>query len=443
MSVCIIELNDSEIRAARDARIILRSPGYAVVKKDQLFTGNDALRLAYLNPRETYNRYWDKLNQDALQTPVANYRHHADLAYAHLMAIYEQCGKPEEVLFAVPCGYTREKLALLLGIASACPFQAVGMVDSAVAAAAAVAGRGNYQFLEIYLHHAVITRLDADAHISRSGVEVLDDTGLLRIQAAIAALIADLFIEQSRFDPLHHAATEQALYDQLPQCLQSLRSRSEVLFEIHYKNTTHQARLHREALLARLQPVYARILQRLAPDRTLLLGDRVNALPGLAELLPQPSVLAPESVFRGCAEHHALIRSQGPALTFITSLPVAERPDVATAPRAATQAHTVAEQAPVQAVTHVLCGHQAWPLSPGGCYLSGAGTVSATRPADCRCQISVDGNGMATVSNTDNGTVYLNGSPMRGPAVVRPGDRLGLTAADNTCTFISVNTHMV
>jgi len=439
MSVCIIELNDSEIRAARDAKIILRSPGYAVVKKDRLYTGNDALRLAYLNPRETYNRFWDKLNQDALQTPVRNYRHHADLAYAHLMAIYEQCGKPAEVLFAVPCGYTREKLALLLGIAGACPFQAVGMVDSAVAAAAAVVSRGRYQHLDIYLHHAVITCLDADEQITRTSVEVLDNTGLLRVYTAVSALIADLFIEQSRFDPLHHAVTEQSLYDQLPQCLHTLRDSNEVLFEIHYKNTTHQARLHREALLSRLRPIYEKILPRLAQDRTLLLGDRVTALPGLAELLPQTSVLGAEAVFRGCTQHQTHIRSRGPALSFITTLPMTDQPTIT-----AVEGNTVPERKVPAAerparVTHIMYGHHAWPLSSAGTSLSASGIVTAARPGDSRCEVAVDTAGRVIVTCADGHAVYLNGRQINGSAEVQRGDRLGFSTSDSSYTFICVN----
>lgn len=439
MSVCIIELNDSEIRAARDAKIILRSPGYAVARKDRLYTGNDALRMAYLNPRETYNRFWDKLNQDTLQTPVRNYRHHADLAYAHLMAIYEQCGKPAEVLFAVPCAYTREKLALLLGIAGACPFESVGMVDSTVAAAAAVVGRGRYQHLDIYLHHAVITHLDADEQITRTRVEVLDDTGLIRVHSAVSALIADLFIEQSRFDPLHHAMSEQALYDQLPQCLQTLRDSNEVLFEIHYKNTTHQARLHRGVLLARLRPIYEKILPRLSQDRTLLLGDRVNALPGLTELLPEASVLGAEAVFNGCTRHQTHIRSKGPALSFITTLPVADQPTItAVESNSEPERKTPVVERPAR-VTHIMYGHHAWPLSPAGTRLSATGIVTAAQSDDSRCEVAVDATGKVIVTTGDGHAVYLNGRQINGSVAVQPGDRLGFSAPDNSYTFICVN----
>src|SRR3990172_12282752 len=151
MSPYIIELNDSEVRVAAAGRIIVRSPGCAVVRGERVCFGHEALKLAHLHPRETYNRFWAHLSQDALHTPTRRFRHHADLAYAHLLALYEEAGKPDEVIFAVPGSFSNEQLSLLLGIAQACPFKAVGLVDSAVASAAAVAGRGRYAHVAIYL----------------------------------------------------------------------------------------------------------------------------------------------------------------------------------------------------------------------------------------------------------------------------------------------------
>lgn len=437
MSICIIELNDSEIRAARNAKIILRSPGYAVVRKDRLYTGNDALRMAYLNPRETYNRYWDKLNQDALQNPARNYRHHADLAYAHLMAIYQQCGKPEEVLFAVPGGYSREKLALLLGIAGACPFQAVGLVDSAVAAAAAIVDQGQYQHLDIHLHQTIITHLVAAEQITRTKVELIDDTGLERIYTTVSALIADLFIEQSRFDPLHHAVTEQSLYDQIPKCLQTLCQSNEVLFEIHYKNTTHQAKLHRETLLSRLQPVYEKILQRLSPVQTLLLGDRVSALPGLTELLPNTETLAAETIFKGCSEHQAHIRSTGPALNFVTTLPTTGNPSISAATSDGEVSRTGAVTDRMR-VTHILAGNQAWPLTRDKTYLSADGNVTASKHNDSRCHVTADAGRIFITPETGQ-AVYLNGREILGGTEAQPGDRVEFPGSDSSYSFICVN----
>jgi len=438
MSLCIIELNDSEIRAARDARIILRSPGYAVIRNDRIQTGNEALKQAYLNPRETYNRFWDKLNQDSLQTPAGNYRHHADLAFSHLMSIYEQCGKPTEFIFAIHGGYTREQLALLLGITRACPFEAVGLVDSAVASAAAVVDNGLYQHLDIQLHKVIITQLNADQeHVVREKVEIIDDTGLIRVYTAVSALISDLFIQQCRFDPLHHAETEQALYDQLPKCLQTLARSSEVMLEIQYKNTTHQAKLHRDELLTCLDPIYDRITRRLSPARTTLLSDRFTILPGLNDLFTGAAILAPETVFRGCAEHQLRIRTKGPALDHITSLPVTDEPSVTAVTEVKNRDYN--QTAAVhERITHVLYGHLARPLSADKTYLSPRGKTTAIREQDSHCVVTID-SGRFILSAMDGMSVYLNGKEINGGTLVQPGDTVGFTESAPIYTFINVN----
>ena len=61
--------------------------------------------------------------------------------------------------------------------------------------------------------------LEVSGAVKRTAVKVIDDVGLLAIQDKCVNHIADLFVQQSRFDPLHHAATEQALlqpYDAMP-----------------------------------------------------------------------------------------------------------------------------------------------------------------------------------------------------------------------------------
>ena len=436
MSVCILEVNDSEVRVCKDKKIILRSPGYAVINKENINLGNKALKHAYLNPRQTYNRFWDKLNQDALQTPTQNYRHHADLAYAHLKAIYEETGKPEEIIFAVPGRYSSQQLSLLLGIAEACPFKAVGLVDIAVASAASVADRGQYQHIDIHLHQAVLTHLDINDSVVRRSVEVVDETGLQAIYNSASSLIADLFIKQSRFDPHHHAETEQALYDQLPRCLKTLQQNKEVLLEISYNNTTHQAKLSREALLQGLQPVYDRILSRIATSIPCLVTDRLAGLPGFPELLSDNHILQPETVFRGCFEHEAKIRSKGTGLDFITTLPLGGSPSIFVP--VTSEKNDIPDSTQAVIATHILAVHQAYPLTFNKLYISTHGKPSSNLNEDSRCSVRF-GDGRSIVSNEGTGTVLLNGETIQGKINIKPGDTLSFPGAATTYSFICVN----
>lgn len=442
----VIELNDSEIRVAKGADIILRSPGYAIVSKDRIELGSAAVRQARLNPRAMQNRYWHDLNQIPLPAPTARIRHHADLAYAHLLAIHAQAGKPEDVLFAVPGHYLNEQLSLLLGLVEASPFNAIGLVDAAVAAAASQTGPGTYVHAEIHLHQTVLTHIDITHEVNRSSVQVIDGAGLACAMDDCAAMISELFIKQSRFDPQHHAETEQSLYDQIPQCLLALGLRPEVVIEIPYQKTTYLAKLPRQAMIEALQPLYRKISAAMPAAGSGLVGDRLAGLPGFVEQLNAArasavQVLAPDSVFQGCRQHIDSIRSSGPALNFVTRLPAAAGPSAVSTARAGSSAAATSARSQVEAdnwpVTHILSAYRAYPLTSRPLYLSAlTGEVSDNREhAHC----SVSSTGGRTLVQAESGlAVILNGQHIDTPASVRAGDIMSFAGAKTEYTFINV-----
>jgi hypothetical protein len=360
MSVCVIELNDSEIRVAKGREIVLRSPGYAFIDKDKIELGSIAAKQARLQPRAVHNRYWKNLNQDPLQYPGAHARHNADLAFAQLLAIHEQTGKPGEIIFAVPGSYTNEQLALLLGLVEASPFKAAGLVDSAVAATTPTTGKGNYVHIDTHLHQTILTRINVDDEVNRTSVQLIDGTGLSAIYDATAHLIADLFIKESRFDPQHHPETEQALYDQIPICLNSLQSLSEVALEIQYQQTQHQAKLPADLLLQALQPLYKNISDAVNSNDNCLLSHETGQLPGLSKFLGQAQVLPAANIFVACETHATSIRSSGSALNYVTSLPATSTP-VITEPVTEHSVHATDKVVtPMRAgITHILHEHSA------------------------------------------------------------------------------------
>lgn len=433
MPLFIIELNDCEIRVADGARIILRSPGVVVLDREAVHVGEEAVKKAYLNPRATYNRYWHKLNQDALPVTTRRFRHHADLVYTHLLKLHEQAGAPEEFLFAVPGSYSGEQLAMLLGIAGACPFAAVGLVDAAVAATAAAAAAGEYQHLELHLHQTVITRLNVTDHVSRVAVETVAEHGLDKIYATAAGLIADVFIQQSRFDPLHHAETEQSLYDQLPALLRTLHHDREMQLEIRHRNTTHHAKLTRDALLAGLQPVYAKIHEYIAPDAACLIGDRLADLPGFTDGISDYEIIRPEAVFESCWRHASRVRSPGPELSFITALPAAPAARPAKPP-----VTRPAPDEPARArVTHVLYRHQAYPIGEESLYLSGDGQITREKTSGTICRLTRM-DGVASLTVTATAPVRVNDRPINGSLRLQAGDRLLCGTGPDPYLFISV-----
>ncbi len=431
MPAFIFELNDAEVRVGHGGKIIARSPGYAVVRDEGVFLGAAAQRLAHLHPRQTFNRFWTSLNQDALALPARQFRHHADLAHAHLMALHEQAGKPAEAVLAVPGGFSSNQLSLLLGVAQSCPFTTVGLVDSAVAAAAAT-GPGSYLHVDLRLHQTILTHIDIGDRVIRGAVETIDDGGLAGIWDTATAFIADLFVQHCRFDPMRHAETEQALYDKLPLCFQALSSRQETPLEIQFRNTGHQIKLTRPALLAHLDAHYQATQARFPAGRIPLLGDRIAALPGFAARLPQARVLDATSVLQGCERNLAAILSSPPNLNYVTRLPLSDAallnaPDTAvTAP--ATSGRTV---------THVLSGHSAWPLREQAIYLSTSGDVSGVRQGASACAVALNNHSVVMTPLTDISS-YLNGARLTGKQTLVAGDKVSFAGADTVYTFISI-----
>lgn len=435
MSDCVIELNDSEIRVARGGKVLVRSPGYAIIRSGETILGEKALRQARLHPREAYNRFWSSLSEDALQSGTDQIRHNADLVYAHLQALHEQAGRPKQVIFAVPGDLSRGQLALLLGIAQACNFTTAGLVDSAVAAAAATVGPGRYVHVDIQLYRVVITRLTVGEMVSRESVDTLDDAGLVPIHDASAALIADAFIEQCRFDPLHHAETEQALYDQLGQCLKALSERPEVSLEIEFRGSRHQAKLKRSSLLDVLAPRYAEIIRRLDTDRSVLLSSRLAVLPAFAERVTGAHMLEADAALSGCTRHMTLIRSSGQDVNFITRLPAATHASIAAQPGDEARATDINSRAPERA-SHLLSGHRAYSLSDAPLYLSAAGRVAKAREGATSCSVGLNGRQAVVVPLSDI-TIYVNGNRLVGTRELSPGDKISFAGSEAVFSLIS------
>ena len=437
MTNCVIELNDHQIRVANGVDILLRSPGYAFIGKDKIEIGAAAAQQARLQPRAAHNRYWKNLNQDPLQYPSSLARHNADLAFAQLLSIHEQAGKPDEVILAVPGTYSKEQLALLLGLVEASPFRAVGLVDAAIAATSIIAGRGHYVHIDLHLHQAVLTRIEVTDRVSRMNVRTIDGAGMQSILDTTAHVIADLFIKESRFDPQHHPETEQALYDQIPACLQALQSHGEVALEIQYQQTQHQATLPAALLLAALQGHYDRIAAAIEPGTTRLISDQAGNLPGLSARLAEPEPVAETNVFQACRVHAAFIHSSGSGLNYVTSLPATTEPVISAV---AVQRKPASQQPGPHntPATHLLHQHEAVPLLGKSLYLSAAGMIDSKESGESHCFIRFL-NGNIRIEPRGEITVFVNGRQLTQATAVQAGDIVSFAGSKTEYTFIHVS----
>ena len=58
MSVLVIDINDAGIAVADATGLLAVEPGFAVVDGNRIVTGDEALGLSRLRPRQTSSRFW-------------------------------------------------------------------------------------------------------------------------------------------------------------------------------------------------------------------------------------------------------------------------------------------------------------------------------------------------------------------------------------------------
>lgn len=319
----LLELNDLGLRLFDGDALLLSSPGYAALDGRTLLTGDAARARARLDPRRAHDRYWYQLDA-TLPAPLGSARTAADLAHAQLSALREPlCAAP--LLIAAPACFTPAQLGVLLGLLEAIGARAIGLVDSAVAAASSVPTASQVLHLDLQLHRWVCTWIEGEAELQRTRVEELKPA-FAALQDRCAGVIAQAFVRHARFDPLHNASTEQVLYERLPGWIEQYASTASLVLELDSGGRTHRVSLAREALeetlAERIEEVADTLLPQLhARHATLLLSDRAAALPGLATRLAPALALLPNAAALGALAHRARIESDSPELPWITRLP--------------------------------------------------------------------------------------------------------------------------
>lgn len=421
-----IEFNDAAISLYRPERECVVSPAYAIVAPDELKVGEVASREARLSPHLVQTQFWTKLSMNPLPQPGHRARNFADLAYAHLLHLWEISGEGHgDVILMVPSTFDREQLALLLGIARECPFNAVGLVDSAVAAAADLARPGPVLHVDLQLQRTVVTVMRADTTVERESVEEIGAVGIATLRDAWIGLIADIFIRETRFDPLHSAESEQTLYNQLSAWLRALRNASDVAVEIERSGTPMRITLARARLIEHVQSRYDALVRELARlvstlgDATLLVSHRLSLAPGLAEAVAtvvgtNVVVLDKDAAARGALSRVDEIRSSGEALAFVTRL-------------TATEGHTPAAFVPSPAApaprpraTHLLWHHTAYALTRGTFAIGGE--QGLLPESDCDIRLLHDADATRLDDAVQN--VRVNDDPACAHQELFAGDRI-------------------
>jgi FHA domain len=460
-----LELNDAGLILARgggDAapEVLAEEPGFALAEETQLLTGSAAVARARLRPLFAHNRYWRELAVEPLPRELAGARTAADLAFAQLDRLLAPVREASDgILLAVPAGYTREQLGLLLGVTSETGVVVRGLVDAALAACSLEPAPPRILHLDLELHRATLTVLEREdtggqgATLRRGRFEIHPRHGWLGLTQTWIELIAETFVRRTRFDPLHHAATEQHLADALPGWIERIGTEDTLPIELEFAGNLYRVEIPAAQLVSAVEPHYdalIRLVQAVRPAGyaiELRLGERVARLPGLLDRFAilkecEISVLPRGAAALGSLHHAAAITRSPDAVTLVYRLPVAGAVREQPAATVETTAPTPAHRRP----THVLHGARAWRIDGAPLTLGWAvpadrrrldlppGTPGLSR---AHCTLSAR-NGSVILEDHSTFGSWVNDERVTGPVVLEVGDRLRLGAPGITVQLIQL-----
>ncbi len=291
MPVVGLEIVDAALVAVRDGVRLAASPGVAIVAPAGIKVGEPAAAELRLQPVLAADRFWTDLTADSLAGAPGHAASHADLAHAHLDAVWRTVATAgDEAVFALPASMRLHQAGLLLGIARHVGIPVAGLVDSAVAATAGLAARADVLHLDVQLHQAVLTLLEGETVLRRRRVEIAPRAGLKTMYGSWAQLVSEAMVRRTRFDPLHLASSEQQLYERLPGWLASLAGGESLDVAIESAGGSHAATVRREQFTLAAEAWYAQLAELVRAGHrggqsTLALSARAALLPALAERL--------------------------------------------------------------------------------------------------------------------------------------------------------------
>jgi len=329
--VWTLELNDTEISLAQGLDVVYRQPGVAVVLDDRVSFGDAALEQTRLHPRQAQTQYWHQLSADPIAVGGRTIKNHADLVYQHLLEIKRLGNLPENepVFVAVPSNTSPEQLSLLLGIANEASIQISALADLAVATASTLARPGHCTFLDNGFHRTILTRLETNGSVSRTSYSEAAETGFQALVEGWIDAVADLFVQETRFDPLRIADTEQQLFSHVLKNVASCVD--EFLVEVSHAGESRRVAVTRSLLATKSSQRLDALLQQIGDPTTIVLSHRIARVPGLTEVLRAAghdvNVVEPHAIFSAAMAHEKNSAQSDGGVSFITQFASANSRD--------------------------------------------------------------------------------------------------------------------
>jgi FHA domain len=322
------------------------------------------------------------------------------------------------------------------------------MVDVAVAASGRPYPDRQLLYVDAGLHRASVTPLEQGDEVTALAEQPLETRGLAGVYDALARRIAEMFVLATRFDPFHQAATEQLLYDRLPDCLERLRGSSRAEISIPLGAETFALDVERSELLGAVAGFYKALVQLIAQARegsqgvVVQLSDRLARLPGVLDAMQRIDdsivvALDPGHAARSVLEGLERVGLDAGEVKLFRHLPWRAAADAEAAAPATVPAPTsLASRVP----THVVYRGVAYPVNGDGLVV-GRSKIDHRRAiiidepmggvSRSHCEVSLV-NGELRLKDLSSYGTFVNERRAAGELVLKPADviRIGTPGAE-------------
>lgn len=435
MNIGVLELNDTGLTLAREQAVVTEQPGYVARVGGQLIIGQEAVAVARANPQSVSHRYWDTLDQQTLPSEGSWQETPAELAYAQLVDLWSTHGSGTDgAMLVVPASFTRTQLGLILGMCRKAQINVLSLIDSAIAALESPPAATQIIVVDLTLHRVIATRVQVDAQLARAAVAELDQLGLADFRRKWMAAIGDQCVRATRYDPMHSAAAEQALYDELPALLTALTDADTADMPVAIGAQTHHVTISKAALAqvcsdlcGQVDGLINELVDPALGSASIVLTHRFAQCPGVAQMLAAAhggaTLLPDHAAVLGVARHLEQFRQDADAVGLITQRPLPAGSVPATA-------SAVVARPRVQPATHILVDNRIYLINAEP-FVVGTATaqdrwgyraVGAVKGVSRRhCSVLQDGARTVVRDHSTYGT-YVNGQRVDGELTVGDGD---------------------
>jgi hypothetical protein len=426
--ISIIKIDTNTISVWRQKRLVDISPQVAALTANEGFISHEVSAKNMAESHKIYRDYWTCLNEESLNYSISGIRHKADMVYTHLKNISERIGDLVDVVYAVPSHMTNYQLSLLLGINNALNLSVRGFVDANVAALASAAAPGAYTVLDIQPNQTVITDLDVANKVTSRGSELVPNIGSNNIYHACARHIANSFVRQTRFDPLHDSICEQYLMDALPRWIDESAFNKDLYCNLEYNDEAIRAVIPSSSLKKIIEQNLSPLEDRLKAGRTIAFSRESKIFINASDLFTQHQNIPENAILDAVCDNMTSIIESGSS-EFIVELK--------SSPKTSMQLtiNPVSLEVDPESATHITDGKHAVSLSqsPIGLDMNGF-ILHPQQPSSVTVRME---SGYAKIYSNKI-KISVNGMTVLDKCTLKGGDEISIDSRAEPFTAITV-----